>query len=498
MDDFDVDAFLAGPATNDGEFDVDAFLASGSDVEPLPKGPRTRGGKRNKPAPRRQEGPSLAIDRATGFREQVAQTGMTPEERAEAVRAGTQFAASMAAGPLLGGAIRAGSAIPGIRAMAPEATRIVNQFGRAVQSGGLGRDIPLLQRAAGAATAGAASAAVADPEAIEEGAALGLATPAVARVVRPFMAAKAPTTKELKKASEQAYANVEAAKADVGPERIAQLSYKIEDTLNRSGFNSVLHPKAQVAVNAFVEQAKTGQPITINQLDVLRRVAGRAAGSPSKDESRIGSALVRDIDDFIKEVAPEAVQRELLKARDLYARMSRSKVLERTIREATSGKGEPAVKIKEKFFKLANNDRAMRQFTEAEKDLIRKIGDGRFDISMLEGIGVLAAPPRLSEIRGGSFRSITPGLGYAGAFTGGGGLLGAGLVAATGYGSRIAANRLALARAQNLRALAASGVREQPLRPETFLQAGPAFLGGGSPEEMDMLAEQERINQLGF
>lgn len=498
MDDFDVDAFLAGPATNDDEFDVDAFLASGSDIEALPKGPRARGGKRNKPAPRKAEGPSLAIDRATGFREQVAQTGMTPEERAEAVRAGAQFTASMAAGPLLGGVIRAGTAIPGIRAMAPEATRIVNQFGRAVQSGGLGRDIPLLQRAVGAATAGAAGAAVADPEAIEEGAVMGLATPAIARVARPFMAAKAPTTKELKKASERAYANVEAAKADVGPERIAQLSYKVEDTLNRSGFNSVLHPKAQVAVNAFVEQAKTGQPITINQLDVLRRVAGRAAGSTSKDESRIGSALVRDIDDFIKEVAPEAVQRELLKARDLYARMNRSKVIERTIREATSGKGEPAVKIKEKFSKLANNDRAMRQFTEAEKDLIRKIGDGRFDISMLEGIGVLAAPPRLSEIRGGSFRSITPGLGYAGAFTGGGGALGAGLVAGTGYASRAAANRLALARAQNLRALAASGVREQPLRPETFLQAGPAFLGGGSPEEVDFLAEQERINQLGF
>jgi hypothetical protein len=283
----------------------------------------------------------------------------------------------------------------------------------------------------------------------------------------------------------------------VGPERIAQLSYKIEDTLNKSGFNSVLHPKAQVAVNAFVEQAKTGQPITINQLDVLRRVAGRAAGSTSKDESRIGSALVRDIDDFIKDVAPEAVQRELVKARDLYTRMSRSKLIERTIREATTGKGEPAVKIKEKFAKLADNDRAMRQFTEAEKDLIRKIGKGRFDISMLEGIGVLAAPPRLSEIRGGSFRSITPGLGYTGAFKGAG-LLGAGLLAGTGYASRAAANRLALARAEQLRSFAASGVPTQPFRPETFLQAGPALLGGESPEEMDFLAEQERINQLGF
>ncbi|MFY8063454.1 MAG: hypothetical protein ACOVN2_07085, partial [Usitatibacteraceae bacterium] len=296
--------------------------------------------------------------------------------------------------------------------------------------------------------------------------------------------------------SQAAYANAEAAKADVAPQQFTQLTYKLEDTLSENSFNPVLHPKAQAAVNAFTEQAKNGQPVTLNQLDSLRRVASKAAGSGSKDEARIGSALVRDVDEFIRANAPEAAVRELEKARDLYTRMSRSALIERTVREARSGRGEPGAKVKEKFAKLAQNERAMRQFTEAERDLIRKIAKGRFDISALEAVGVVTAPPRISEIRSGNLRYIAPSLGYTAAY-GGLGTLGGGLVAGGGYASRAAANRLALARAEQLRALAAAG-REVPyFAPETLPQVFPGMMGGPE-QETDFMAEQERINQLGF
>jgi len=139
-------------------------------------------GKRTEiPAPRRA--PSLADvgDRATGFRAQVAETGMTPEERTETVRQGAAFLGGLALGPVLGGVVRsAGAAVPAIqRFTAPVATALETGGFRT----GLGKETPAVARlalrtGAGAVTGGGAAALIA-PEDIGTGAAVGAALPVV-------------------------------------------------------------------------------------------------------------------------------------------------------------------------------------------------------------------------------------------------------------------------------------------------------------------------------
>lgn len=139
----------------------------------------------------RRRGPSLADigDRATGFREQVAATGMTPKERQAAVRGLIPVAVGLAAGPVLGATTRAaGAAIPAIQ-------RVTTPLATAFETGGiqtgLTRTTPaaarVATRVAGGAVPGAVTGAVISPEEATTGAAIGTGVaflaPPVARIV---------------------------------------------------------------------------------------------------------------------------------------------------------------------------------------------------------------------------------------------------------------------------------------------------------------------------
>lgn len=142
------------------------------------------------PAPRRMPSLGDVGDRATGFRAQVEATGMTPEERTEAVRTGAAFAGGVALGPVLGGIVRgAATVVPAIqRFAAPVAT--------ALESGGFRTGLPAtattaqrvaLRTGAGAVTGGGAAALV-SPEDAGTGAAVGAALPVIAAPVAKVLA----------------------------------------------------------------------------------------------------------------------------------------------------------------------------------------------------------------------------------------------------------------------------------------------------------------------
>lgn len=411
--------------------------------------------------PKRLPPISLAGDRATGFRQQVEATGMTPEERQSAVRGLIPVAAGFAAGPVVAAGIRAASAAPAAATLA-----------RAVESGGLAKDLSVPMRVAGGGIAGGATTAVTEPEDVATGAAIGAITPGVARVARAVAMPKSVTSKQLKEQSQAAYQAAESIQADVSPSQFANLTYKLEQTLGSSGFNPILHPKANVAVNAFVEQAKSGQPVTLNQLDTLRRVASRAAGSKSPDEQRIGSALVKDVDQFIGQNIETAAVQQIEKARDLWARMSRGRMIESIIKTAKRSSEEPATAIRKRFQRLADDERQLNRFSEAEQDLIKSIGKGKIDVRMLESVGTLA-PPRLRELRTLPGMFTTAGYGGLAQYLG---PTKAGVIGGLGFGSRALANRLAMMRAERLGATVRSGGPYEPrFAPEYAPQLAPVF-----------------------
>lgn len=389
-------------------------------------------------------------DRATGFRPAREAPQLNLAQGARGLVTAAEIGAGLAAGPAAAAGIRAVSAAP-----------FAANLARAVQSGGFAKDLSVPMRIAGGGIAGGTAAAVTQPEDVLTGAAIGAAMPGVAPVARAFAMPVAVTGKQLKEQSQAAYKAAESIKASVSPDELTSLTYRLDNALVQSGFNPVLHPKANVAVNAFVEQAKAGQPVTLNQLDVLRRVASRAAGSRSPDEQRIGSALVNEIDSFISQSIPSAAVQQIEKGRELWARLSRSKTIESIINSANRSSKEPAAAIREKFKSLAEDERQLRkfnQFSDDEKTLIKAIGKGGIDLRVLEGFGGLA-PPRMSEIR------TIPGMLTTAGYGGLAGYMGptkAGTVAAMGFGSRALANKLATMRAEKLAATVRSGGPYEP------------------------------------
>jgi hypothetical protein len=135
--------------------------------------------------------PSLADvgDRATGFRAQVAETGMTPQERQEAVRQVAAFTGGLAVGPALGAFIRTGAAaVPAIQRFAtPVATTLETGGFKTGLPATAGRGTRVLTRAVGGGVTGGAAAGLVEPEDIGTGVAAGTAVsvlfPPVAKVV---------------------------------------------------------------------------------------------------------------------------------------------------------------------------------------------------------------------------------------------------------------------------------------------------------------------------
>lgn len=129
-------------------------------------------------------------DRATGFRQQVEETGMTPQERQSAVRKFAGFTGSLLAGPVLGSLVRgAGTAFPVLQ-------RFTTPLATSLETGGFRTGMPTttsrtaraVTRATGGAGAAGGGALVTDPEAVTEAAAVGTLLPQVLPPVAKVLA----------------------------------------------------------------------------------------------------------------------------------------------------------------------------------------------------------------------------------------------------------------------------------------------------------------------
>ena len=129
-------------------------------------------------------------DRATGFRQQVEETGMTPQERQSAVRGFAGFTGSLLAGPVLGSLVRgAGTAFPVLqRFTTPLATSLETGGFRTGMPATTSRTARAVTRATGGAGAAGGGALVVEPEAAPEAAVVGAVIPQVVPPVARVLA----------------------------------------------------------------------------------------------------------------------------------------------------------------------------------------------------------------------------------------------------------------------------------------------------------------------
>lgn len=181
---FDPDKYLAkkGPA-----FDPDAYLAK--TAPPAAPQPSVVAPEAVIPS-RRLPAIGDVGDRATGFRQQVEETGMTPQERQAAVRGFAGFTGSLLAGPILGGLVRgAGTAFPVLqRFTTPLATSLETGGFRTGMPATTSRATRALVSGAGGAGAAGGGALVVEPEAAPEAAAVGFVLPQVLPPVAKVLA----------------------------------------------------------------------------------------------------------------------------------------------------------------------------------------------------------------------------------------------------------------------------------------------------------------------
>lgn len=335
------------------------------------------------------------------------------------------------------------------------------------------------------------------------GGALGAAIPGVGALVQKALvnratnrmvrdlARGAPTSDELKEAGSAAYKAIDGAGVEVLPGAMRTAADKIVASMRASGLDEAggalnLTPKSARVAQLLDEAGKGNGPIAFGKIDQLRRKAGIPASDiGNKVEQQLGAKAISGLDDMVNGLTPdqvtagdlETLQTMLPKARDLWARMSRSQLLDDAIEAGESYVSGAGSGIRNQFARIIRNPKLRRSFSEAELKVMRRVASGTI-------------PEKMLHLAGGGIGNI---------LAMGGGLFGGGMPGATigtgaAIGLRKASEAVTRRNAEIARGLVASGgMRTAPQIPpnvaelivEQLLQRGlrptyPAF--GQAPQ----------------
>lgn len=249
----------------------------------------------------------------------------------------------------------------------------------------------------------------------------------------------APTLAQLNADKKAAYAIVDNSPMRISAKSIDGLHADLQTKLGRMGLTEKTMPKLAPKVDAALESLKDAAAAdqTMQAMEIQRRIAGIAAGSPDKTE-RAAARIVQDgIDDLIGNLTPAqlsgpidpAAIAAIPKARELASRSFKAEQLQKMFDKAknnASGFGQSGLEnsIRSEFRKLVNNERGFSRFSKPEQEAIKQVATGGKGMSLtntLRQIGKLSpqgAIPLISEIglvmAAGPGALALPAIGFAG------------------------------------------------------------------------------------
>jgi len=290
----------------------------------------------------------------------------------------------------------------------------------------------------------------------------------------------APTRAAVRAESQNAYQRATNAGVVVTPQSLQNAVSDIEQKVIGAGYDPGLHPKVSAVLARLQKEGQ--QPRTLDELEILRRVAAGAAASNERDERRIGKLIVSQIDDYVNNISPtdlisgnRAGINELRDARKLWSMNAKAEVFEQMINRAeTTGSSvytqsgyENA--LRGEFRRLANNPNRMRQFTQAEQDQITEIARGGTLQNMLRLVGKFSPTSVISA-------PLSAGTGYVV-----GGPIGAAVIPAVGLAARSGSQRMMQQQVNNLIDEILAG-RPIGREPATYFNAPAAMRGLLNPQ----------------
>ena len=320
------------------------------------------------------------------------------------------------------------------------------------------------------------------------GGAVGAALPAIGAGIQKIgdklatrkeiarLVANAPSTEELKAAGSAAYKAVDDAGVTINPDVMRSTTDDIVASMRNSGLDETggalsLTPKSARVAQLLDEAAQTNQPIPFSAVDQLRRKAGVAAGDVmNKTDQQLGMKAITGLDDMVNNLDagkvasgdPAALAENIKTAREVWAKMTRSQLIDDAIDAGESYVSGSGSGIRNKFASILRNPKISRRFSDAELAAIRKVANGSIPAKMLQvaagGLGNLAAMGGGAGL-GASIGSVAgvPGMALGSV---------AGTLAGTAVagGLRKASDLVTKKNAEVVRALIASGGLQQAVK----------------------------------
>jgi len=252
-------------------------------------------------------------------------------------------------------------------------------------------------------------------------------TPA-GRAALPAKIAKAstPTVEALKSEAQKAYQVVDNSGLKVAAPAVQDLATQIQADVAKRGFHPMLHPKADAVMDALksvsgdAKKKIAAQDQSIQQMEILRRVAKEGAKSSDRADRAMARVVQDHIDNFMENLKPDQLssapdpqaQEALITARDLWTKASRGEIIQDALDKAKNAAGANytqagyATAVRQRFRQIANNARAMSRFTPEQQGLIKHIVRGGKTENVLRLVGKLA-------VRGPVSGAASAGAGFA-------------------------------------------------------------------------------------
>jgi hypothetical protein len=222
-----------------------------------------------------------------------------------------------------------------------------------------------------------------------------------------------PTTAELKETAGKLYKFADDSGVSFRKNAFQSFATKTAAELRKEGVDPTLTPKAEAALRRL--ESVSDQPITISELERLRRVALISAMSTDAADRNFGGQLIQKIDDFIENATPSQFRVQdpkaleaLKEARQLWKQGKKSQILENIFNVAelraetnfTQSGMEQA--LRSRLTNLAVNEKLMRSFSKTEQQAIRDAAKGGNLQNFFRYVGKLA-PTSVIPAAGGFY-----------------------------------------------------------------------------------------------
>lgn len=290
-------------------------------------------------------------------------------------------------------------------------------------------------------------------------------------------AAGAPSAEGLRSQAKAAYQRVDDAGVRIKPETLDAMAKETSEYLDELGVDEMLTPKAarvQSVMGEVTQSAEDGVPF--RELEKLRRKAAVPANAPEKAERMLGSTIIDAIDTTIDNLSEDQVtagttknlSADIKEARDTWRKLSKHDLVKDVIDNADNYLSGFQSGLRNGFKNLLQNKKLSRNFSDAEKQALRDVIQGRgvWD-SVLNQVGKMgfALSGQGSNALGGML-----GVGAGAAI--GGGLPGALMAGAAGTAARTLSDARTAQAAEIARALMAAGGTQLPAP----VRANPAIV----------------------